>query len=66
MEEKERESLEELLRQARKEYQICWNYFDNCDKEMIEVALYNLRICEKKIKHLNDALKLNGAYSGNW
>ena len=66
MEREEREHLEELLRQARTEYQICWNYFDNCDKDMIEVALYNLRICEAKMKNLSEALRLNGAYSGKW
>lgn len=66
MEREERERLEELLRQARKEYQICWNYFNNCNEDMIEVATYNLRICEAKMKNLSEAMRLNGAYSGRW
>ena len=66
MELEERENLEELLRQAREEYYICWNFFNNCNEDMIDIALYNLKVCEMKMKNLNCALRISEEYVGQW
>ena len=62
----DKETLKELLRQARERYQICWNYFNNCDSDMVGAAIHNLKTCEYEIENLNKALKGQETYIGNW
>lgn len=62
----DKENLKELLQNAREKYKICQDYFDNCDSDMIGVAIHNLNVCEKEIQMLRDALEIQKSYVGEW